>query len=314
MSEEQDSENQLDRIDYLKRHLLTQLAIIQPVSRLALESIETRDGKKLKEVVNYLLQMAFGNDVNAGNISARFEKVRCTLEKHLIDSTGNPLPGKNSVVEGHLLFAQRILVARIGSYVRYLERRWLDEWLIDSPTNFDNLYNFHNVLKNYSFYTTIYPAVVELRRYTYRHSFSSEGNLNASLEYLLQGFPGATATITIDLLQPKENLMVAFERLIDKAKSEMREHPENQMMLNLYDFTREREKKCRRNKPPYKDWHRAILDYEDSSEYCSFHQAGKDLAQENEKFESVARSLGNRSKRYFQMFNAVMNDTFPALD
>lgn len=312
MEEQNESDREAWR-SWLHEELITTALQLEPIRKLSSDALLHADLEKMKDVVLGLLKILFGDGVSRDNIRERLETYRSKMEECITENSEVDLvPGENSVINGHILFAQRILVAYFASlYIQRLERNWLDSWSGKTEHDLASLSVLHDVLLKLLLYVRTLPVVVAIRSLS--PEFEAEWSSDASLDIVLNDSSVGRASITLDLLQPKENLMVAFEQFIDKAKSRIKENPDNKLLMNLYDFTRKKD--GRRNKPPYRDWYRAILDFEDSSEYPSLYGASRGLTVSDEEDpESLRKNLENRSKRFNSLLISIMENTFPSVD
>jgi hypothetical protein len=306
-------ENNDEIREFLQNELIPETERLSLLKKHSMDAFNSRDCGKMKVVVLELLQACFGDDVLPENIRERLDKQIDAMETCLKETSGLPQPGENSVVEYHCLFAQRILAAHIGTLAKRLEKSWLDIWP-GTLWGFVQLLGFHDVLLKYRLYLNMIPGLVALR--SLKPPFLAEWDSGLFTKNILVDSEAGRATITIDLLQPEENLINAFERFIDQAKSEIKNNTENKRLVNLYDFTRQKD--GRRKKPLYSDWHRAIIDFEEASGYASYYQAAQDFAPQKKDgskgVDTTRKNFENRTKRYYSMLDAVTSDTFPSFD
>jgi len=280
---------------------------LEPLKELALAG--DKDKAKLIAAVEGLLKVIFDQDVSKDNIRDRFNIMKNELDSLLLagfSSNSTPNPMDDPAVCIHIQLAQRILIAWIGRYINILSRRWLSHF---SKLPDIQLIKFHDELLRLISYIRIIPHVVMLRSMPTITVIDSD--LDVSPEKLPTNRDAGTGRITVDLLQPKETLMAAFELYIDTTKARMKDHADNQMMMNLYDFRRKKD--GRREKSLYRDWYNAIIEFEDYEGYASSRQAAEELAGDEEDSDSVRRTMDIRLKRFCSLVTAVMENRFPCL-
>lgn len=291
------------------------LALDVFVTGLKLESLRElalagdKDKAKLIAAVEGLLKVIFEQDVSKDNIGDRFNVMKNELDSLLLagfSSHSTPNPMDDPAVCIHIQFAQRILIAWIGRHINILSRRWLSHF---SALPDIRLIRFHDGLLRLISYMRMIPHIVMLRSMATLTVIDND--LDVSPEKFLFHRDAGTGRITIDLLQPKETLMAAFEQYVDTAKAKMRENAGNQMMANLYDFCRKKD--GRREKSLYRDWYNAIIEFEDYEGYASSRQAAEEMAGDEEDPDSVRRTMDNRLKRFYSLVEAVMENRFPRL-
>jgi len=306
-------EMSVEESEFLQNEIMIEMERFARLKIKSTDAFLSTNVDKLKAVVLDLLRVCFGEDVSADNIKERLEKHIDAMEIGISEASGPPQPGVNSVAETHILFTQRILAAYIGGITKKLEGKWVDIWS-ESHGDFIELSAVHDVLLKYRMFLNMIPCLVTLR--ADRPQFLGEYDSGDFTEALLLNPEAGKATITLDLLQPKENLVAAFEKFIDQAKAKISERPESKMLVNLYDFTRKKD--GRRDKPLYNDWHKAIIDFEETSDYGSFYQAAQDFAPQkkdgNQGIDTTRKNFANRTKRYYSLLYAVMNNKFPSLN
>lgn len=280
---------------------------LEPLKELALAG--DKDKAKLIAAVEGLLKIVFNQDVTKDNIADRFNIMKNELDSLLLagfskHSAPNPLDDPAVCI--HIQLAQRILFAWIGRYINILSRRWLSHF---SSLPDIRLIRFHDYLLRLISYLRMIPHIVMLR--SMAAITVADNDLDVNLEKFLFHSGAGTGQITVDLLQPKETLMAAFEQYVDTAKAKMRENKDNQMMVNLYDFRRKKD--GRREKSLYRDWYNAIIEFEDYEGYSSSRQAAEEMAGDKEDTDSVRRTMDNRLKRFYSLVDAVMENKFPCL-
>jgi len=280
---------------------------LEPLKELALAG--DKDKAKLLAAVEGLLKVIFDEDVSKDNIGDRFNIMKNELDSLLLagfsnHSTPNPMDDPAACI--HIQLAQRILIAWIGRYISILSRRWLSHF---SKLPDIQLIKFHDELLKFISYLRLIPHVVMLR--SMATITVTDNDFDVSPDRFLFHHNAGTGRITVDLLQPKETLMAAFEQYIVAAKTKMRETADNQMMMNLHDFRRKKD--GRREKSLYRDWYNAIIEFEDYEGYASSRQAAGELAGDEEDLDSVRRTMDNRLKRFCSLVDAIMKNRFPCL-
>lgn len=281
---------------------------LEPLRVLALAG--DKDKAKLIAAVEGLLKIIFDEDVSRDNIEERFNVMKNELDSLLLagfSNNSNPNPMDDPAVCIHIQLAQRILFAWIGRYINMLSRRWLSHF---SSRPDIHLIKLHDELLRLISYLRMIPHIVMLR--SMASITVTDNDLDVSPDKFLFHRDAGTGRITVDLLQPKETLMAAFEQYVDAAKAKMRETADNQMMMNLYDFRRKKD--GRREKSLYRDWYNAIIEFEDNDGYASSWQAAKELSGDAEDLDSVRRTMNNRLKRFCSLVDAIKNNKFPCLE
>ena len=294
-----------------KQILEAAVAVIRMEEAVALNEDDFNDLGALGDAIEGLLKIVFGSDVDITNIRERFEKLSEDIDKKLQIVEMQELSAKSNkknVVWLHLALSQRILMTAVGFYIHHLEIHWT--WLEKDAERSTMVIN---ILQKLIAHLKLLPVYILLRKVQTLTPISK--SINVSYQQLAIDKECGTATLQVDLLQPKEVILKAFEDFIDESKNEMRGIPGNQGVVNLYDVRRKKD--GRLDKSIYMDWHDAIKSMERACDFNNFYEASKMAPNKiapKEDPENVRKRLEFRAKRYHTLLQSILNDRFPSLD
>jgi len=261
---------------------------------------------KLRLATEGLLEILFGDDVDFNNIIGRYKDLSARLEDVLYYAVGKdkrPGDSKGAVAELNLLLGQRVLVAAVGLYIRNFATHWI--WKEDDVEKATQIFN---ILQKLIVYLKLIPTYLSSRNFSIVNV--QEKNLDVSYENFAVNPNCGTATLKIDLLQPREAILKAFTDFVDKSKNEMRDNPKNRRILTFYDVRRDKD--GRATKSLYKQWNNGIVDVMDAidSDFKSFYEAAETWGDG----ENGRKNLEARAARIHTLIRSVLNDTFPSID
>lgn len=292
--------------DSLQDELIPMLEILAGLKSQAEAASSSSDVKKMKSTLLGLLRACFGEDVSQANICARFGDQVDAMDRYIKEMGPVPQPGVGLVVKYNSVYAVRILAAFVYKLSDNLEQKWLDFWS-ETPADFVRLLGVHDIFLKYYLYLYIIPQLIAIR--SCNGSGLVDWDHGCSLNHIATDPAAGRATISFDLLQPKEDLLKSFEKFVDQAKEKIKlsPEPENKMFLNLYDFPRKKD--GHRSKPLYADWYKAIISFEQATDSKSCYQAEADW--DLSKSGVTAKTFLNRTNRYYSLLHSVMSNTFP---
>jgi hypothetical protein len=283
---------------------------LEPIIHLAETSIN--DTNRIYRATEGLLKILLGDDVDTSNIGSRFEILFDSIDDALQmekDEESTTKSYNKSIVKLHLLMEQRLMASIVSGYINYYKLNWVE---IDMDIKF-LIFIFHTLLKFVTL-LKITPTFIAFRSIPVIAIESV--NLDVSISKLseLKNKCG-TATLKIDLLQPKEAIMKSFEAFIDQSKSTMKTNPDNNEVLNLYDIRRKKD--GRPDKSIYHDWYKAIIGLENGLDYESFANAADGLVRDDKdgsKSERLLRTTHNHARRFDSLVLSILNHRFPVID